>query len=182
MDVLLGAAPRGAEPRLERRVRPARGVDVDVRRAAAQQRVGPGEEDGEGDVDAHRRRQRRQDHRGGGGSSPVAPPGWWGPSVSERGEGNGRVRLRFRFTVLARGVAHALGSRRDKISMGVENSGPGCAWSGGVSESRGSDGPAGVTWWSVRVYLDSGRSRCGSGLVTCMAAVYACFEFYRKLY
>jgi hypothetical protein len=64
LDVLLGAAPRCTEPRLGRRVGAARGVDLDVRLAAAQQRVDPGEEHGEGQVDAHRRRERRQDHRG----------------------------------------------------------------------------------------------------------------------
>jgi len=62
VDVLLGAAPRRGEPGLERRVGAARGVDLDVRRPAAEQRVGRGEEHGEGQVEPHRRRERREDH------------------------------------------------------------------------------------------------------------------------
>lgn len=63
MDVFLGAAPRRGDPGLERRVGPARGVDLGVRRPPAEQRVGRGEEHGEGQVDPHRRGERREDHR-----------------------------------------------------------------------------------------------------------------------
>jgi hypothetical protein len=90
VDVVLGASPRRGEPGLERRVGAARGVHVDVRRPAAEQRVGRGEEHGEGQVEPHRRGERRQDHpgRAGGrgdggrrnGSSKALSPGELGPA------------------------------------------------------------------------------------------------------
>lgn len=75
VDVVLGAAPRGDQPGLERgRVGAARGVDGDVGRAAAEERVGRGEQQRQAQVDAHRRRQRRHDHRAGPEPSRSFPP------------------------------------------------------------------------------------------------------------
>lgn len=112
VDVVLGAAPRGGEPGLERRVGPPRGVHLDVRRAAAQQRVGRGEEHGEGQVEPHRRGERRQDHRAAdGGEAPRRfPPVGWVPSVS------GRSGDEARFFVAA--AARARETRRDRDSGG----------------------------------------------------------------
>jgi hypothetical protein len=163
VDFLLGAAPRGAEPRLERSVGPARGIDLDVPRAAPEQRVDPGEEHGEGQVDAHRRRERREDHRAGAGGSRMflrrCGARW---SVSETGQGQAWLLPLYR----SRGVAHALSfqpSTRDKISK--------CGGAGHVSEVRGRTGSSSVTWWSAQV---SGMGTCGPGFVTCMLAGSIC--------
>jgi hypothetical protein len=59
MDILLGAALGGVEPRLEQRVGPAQGVDLDIHQTVVQQRVDPGEEQDEGQVT---RRQRQLAH------------------------------------------------------------------------------------------------------------------------
>lgn len=66
VDVVLGEAPGGGDPGLERRVGAARAVDGDEGRAAAQEREGGDEQHGEAQVDAHRRGQRRHDHRAAG--------------------------------------------------------------------------------------------------------------------
>lgn len=60
VDVVLGAAPRGGDPGLDRRVGAAREVDGDVRRAAAEEREDGGEQHGQAQVEPHRRRQRRR--------------------------------------------------------------------------------------------------------------------------
>lgn len=145
VDVLLGTAPRRSEPRLERRVGPARGVHLDVRWPATEQRVGRGEEHGEGQVDPHRRRERRQDHRAGGqkklpenSTGEAGPAGQWWKKQSCRGARwvrKTRTRSRLRWKIVVVGTV-----------------GPRCqlsTWQAGCDCEP-------VTWWSV---VGTGLSR-----------------------
>ena len=149
VDVLLGAAPRRGEPGLERCVGAARGVDLDVRRPAAEQRVGRGEEHGEGQVEPHRRRERREDHpapapaaaaeaprRFLGPQGGRTPPARWGRVVS--GSGSERVKAtRLSLPLcICRGARTPRGQdKRSRSEVGPPRGG--CAVAHRVSETRG---------------------------------------------